>query len=88
MSAHLASIQDEDVEDECARVVHSVGDFPISFESAMESNNADKWQEACNSEFESLRKNETWKLVQLPRGRKAISSKWFFKVKENQDGEI
>ena len=48
----------------------------MSFESAMESNNADKWKEACDSEFESIRKNETWELVPLPRGRKAISSKW------------
>ena len=63
-------------------------DLPISFESAMETNNADTWQEACDSEFESLRKNGTWELVPLPRGRKAISSKWVFKVKGNQDGEI
>ena len=51
MSMHLASVQDEDVEDECARVVYSVGDLPMSFESAMESNNADKSQEACDSEL-------------------------------------
>uniref|UniRef100_M4BC68 Uncharacterized protein n=1 Tax=Hyaloperonospora arabidopsidis (strain Emoy2) TaxID=559515 RepID=M4BC68_HYAAE len=44
MSAHLASTQDEDVEEECARVVYSVGDLLISFKSAMESNNADKWK--------------------------------------------
>ncbi|GAB9477791.1 Integrase catalytic core protein, partial [Globisporangium polare] len=89
MSALLASIEEDEGDDEeRAHVVYSVGDVPTSFESAMESSDASKWMEACDSEFESLCKNETWELVSLPRGRKAISSKWVFKVKENQDGEI
>ena len=54
----------------------------------MESSDASKWMEACDSEFESLSKNETWELVPLPRGRKAISSKWVFKVKETVEGLI
>ena len=36
----------------------------------------------------SLLKNETWELVPLPRGRKAIGNRWVFRVKENQAGEI
>lgn len=44
--------------------------------------------EACDSEFESLSKNETWELVPFPRGRKPISSKWVFKVKETAEGLI
>ncbi|KAF1318429.1 Integrase catalytic core protein, partial [Globisporangium splendens] len=87
MSALLASIEEEE-EEECAHVVYSGGDLPTSFESAMESSNASKWKEACDSEFESLCKNETWELVPLPRGRKAISSKWVFKVKETVEGLI
>jgi hypothetical protein len=87
MSALLASIEEEE-EEECAHVVYSVGDLPTSFESAMESSDASKWMEACDSEFESLSKNETWELVPLPRGRKAISSKWVFKVKETAEGLI
>ena len=39
----------------------------------------------CDSEFESLTKNKTWELVPPPRGRKAISSKWVFKVKETAE---
>ncbi|KAF1325883.1 Integrase catalytic core protein, partial [Globisporangium splendens] len=86
MSALLASI--EEGEEECAHVVYSGGDLPTSFESAMESSDASKWMEACDSELESLCKNETWELVPLPRGRKAISSKWVFKVKETVEGLI
>ena len=42
----------------------------------------------CDSEFESLTKNKTWELVALSRGRKAISNKWVFKVKETAEGLI
>lgn len=32
--------------------------------------------------------NETWSLVPLPTGRKAIGCRWVFRIKENQAGEI
>ena len=32
-------------------------------------------------EFHSLQKNDTWDLVILPRGRKLVKCKWFFKTK-------
>jgi len=54
----------------------------------MESSDASKWREACDSEYQSLTKNDTWDVVPLPAGRKAIGCKWVFKVKEKQDGEI
>ncbi|KAG3155759.1 hypothetical protein PI126_g9026 [Phytophthora idaei] len=73
---------------EAAFVVDSVGEMPTTFKSAMESSNAAKWKEACDSEMESLRKNGTWILVPLPKGRNAIGNRWVFRIKENQDGEI
>ncbi|PSE80603.1 hypothetical protein C7G70_19195, partial [Acinetobacter baumannii] len=42
----------------------------------------------CDSEINSLRKNETWVLVPLPKGRKAIGCRWVFRIKENQAGDI
>ena len=92
LSALLTSIEEEGDEGEdhedFALVVNSVGDMPTSFKSAMESSDASKWKEACDSEFESLKKNKTWDLVPLPPGRKAITSKWVFKVKETVEGLI
>lgn len=39
-------------------------------------------------EFLALQRNNTWSLVSLPEGRKAIRCKWVFRVKENPDGSI
>ena len=35
----------------------------------------EKWQRAMQDEFESLPKNHTYVLVQLPKGRKALKNK-------------
>ena len=53
--AMLTSIEKEG-EEEYACVLYSVGDLLTSFESAMESSDARMWKEACDSEFESLKK--------------------------------
>jgi len=47
----------------------------------MESALANEWKEACQYKIDALAKNETWMLVKLPTGRKAIKSKWVFKHK-------
>jgi hypothetical protein len=33
-------------------------------------------------------KNETWDLIQLPKGRKVIGSKWVFYIKRKENGDI
>ncbi|CAI7888651.1 unnamed protein product [Closterium sp. NIES-54] len=35
-----------------------------------------------------IEENGTWELVELPEGRKAITSKWLFKIKSDADGKI
>ena len=49
---------------------------------------ADKWAEAAEKEIQALVNNGTWKLVKLPQGRKAIRSRWVFRVKRNADGSV
>lgn len=39
-------------------------------------------------EFDSLVKNRTWKLVDLPPGKKVIDNRWVFKVKLDTNGSI
>ncbi|CAI7844897.1 unnamed protein product [Closterium sp. NIES-54] len=43
---------------------------------------------AMESELKSIEENGTWELVELPEGRKAITSKWLFKIKSDADGKI
>ena len=40
------------------------------------------------SEFDTIMKNGTWSLVDLPVGKKAIDTKWVFKLKHKPDGSI
>lgn len=47
-----------------------------------------KWCEAMREELEALRKNKTWELANLPYGKKAVSCKWIFTVKQNPEGKV
>ncbi|CAI7912460.1 unnamed protein product, partial [Closterium sp. NIES-53] len=48
----------------------------------------EEWKKAMESELKSIEENGTWELVELPKGRKAITSKWLFKIKSDADGKI
>ena len=61
---------------------------PKSLEEALTTGHAKQWKAAADSEYESLMKNETWTLVELPSGRKPIGCKWVFKVKYGNDGNV
>ena len=39
-------------------------------------------------EMHSIKKNDTWKLVELSRRKKVVGSKWVYKIKFNVDGII
>jgi len=42
--------------------------------------------EEMNEEILSLEKNQTWKLVSLPKNQRVVGSKWVFKKKEGIPG--
>ncbi|CAL2257690.1 unnamed protein product [Prunus armeniaca] len=58
---------------------------PISLEKAVKDT---KWQKAMEAEINSIEKNHTWELTDLPKGQKTIGVKWVFKTKLNEKGEI
>ncbi|CAI7790660.1 unnamed protein product [Closterium sp. NIES-53] len=61
---------------------------PATLKEALESGDAEEWKKAMESELKSIEENSTWELVELPEGRKAITSKWLFKIKSDADGNI
>ncbi|CAI7894710.1 unnamed protein product [Closterium sp. NIES-53] len=46
------------------------------------------WKKTMESELKSIEENGTWELVELPEGRKAITSTWLFKIKSDANGNI
>lgn len=52
---------------------------PSSYEEAI---NHTEWKEAINKELQALEKLETWEEKELPKGKKAIDTKWIFKEKD------
>lgn len=61
---------------------------PTSVKEATQGNEAEQWNGAMHEEMDSLLHNQTWTLTELPPGRKAIRSKWVFKLKRDQQGNI
>ncbi|KAG8502451.1 hypothetical protein CXB51_000402 [Gossypium anomalum] len=57
-------------------------DIPVTYQEVMQSLESDKWKSAMDEEMQSLRKNNTWELAQLPKGKRAIGCKWVFAKKD------
>lgn len=62
-------------------------DVPLTFDDAMNREDAGKWRAALQSEFDALTKMGTWELVRLPPDRKLIKTKWVFDLKRGARGE-
>ena len=64
----------------------AVGDEPCTYRDAVDSKESKQWLIAMNEEIKSLQKNQTWELVQLPKGKRVVGCKWVFKRKEGISG--
>jgi hypothetical protein len=58
---------------------------PESYEKAAEDANR---RTAMEEEMHALAENDTWDLVDAPKGVKLIGCKWVYKIKYNADGSI
>ncbi|KAK8934281.1 hypothetical protein KSP39_PZI015017 [Platanthera zijinensis] len=74
------------LQDSVAHAFQMISSDPKSYKEAIESKESSQWMAAIEEEIESLHKNKTWELVYLPKGAKAISSKWIFR-KESTSGK-
>ena len=44
------------------------------------------WRVAMQLEMDAVEKNRTWELADLPRGHRAITLKWVYKLKRDEAG--
>lgn len=58
---------------------------PVFFKEAVKH---ETWVQAMNTELAALEQNNTWDIMPLPPGQRAIGSMWLFKTKFNPDGSI
>ncbi|KAL0345470.1 UNVERIFIED_CONTAM: Retrovirus-related Pol polyprotein from transposon RE2 [Sesamum radiatum] len=58
---------------------------PVQFEEAVKS---EKWRRAMGAEIEAIQKNNTWELIELPKGAKKVGVKWIYKTKFNEIEEV
>ncbi|MCO5593642.1 hypothetical protein L7F22_047658 [Adiantum nelumboides] len=65
-----------------SRVQHNE---PTIFQEAIKKS---EWESAVDDEMDAFVKNDTWNLVGLPSGKKAIGSKWVYKFKCKLDGSV
>jgi len=63
-------------------------DEPSSYTEALNSPMTPEWNAAIQEELKSVIDNETWKLVELPKGRTPVKCRWTFRVKRGAGGEV
>ncbi|KAC9923453.1 hypothetical protein E3N88_45071 [Mikania micrantha] len=71
-------------EEEINYAMFSASEDPSNYEAMREP----RWLTAMKNEMSSIKKNETWELVEAPNGVKPIGVKWLFKTKLNEKGEV
>jgi hypothetical protein len=53
-----------------------------------EANKHKEWKEAMMEEYQSIMKNDVWKVVPRPKEKCIVTSKWVYKIKHAVDGSI
>ena len=61
---------------------------PKSLSEALASPKSREWKKAMQREMDSLASNKVWTLTDLPRGKKAVGSRWVYKTKLGADGRV
>jgi hypothetical protein len=53
-----------------------------------EASKDEDWIKAMNEELDQIEKNQTWELVPRPKNKNVVGTKWIFKNKFNEDGQV
>jgi hypothetical protein len=58
---------------------------PSTFEEASKHK---VWKDATIEEYDSILKNDIWKVFPRPHGKSVVTSKWLYKIKHATDGSV
>ena len=58
------------------------------YKQAMRRPDSEMWQEAVQTELNSLNQMRTWTFTDLPKGKKALGTKWIFNIKRDGHNNI
>lgn len=62
---------------------------PKTYKQAVhDANYGPEWRHAIEEELQTLEDMGTWRITELPPGRRNVKYKWVFKVKRNLDGIV
>ncbi|KAF0722124.1 hypothetical protein Ae201684P_020081 [Aphanomyces euteiches] len=61
---------------------------PLTMQDMRSSVEVEQWKQAMDEEYQALVDNGVWRLMALPKGRKALKSKWIWKVKYQPNGDV
>ena len=76
------NISEEPFENTISNIlVNMFQDNPNSYKEAMAWPESNEWKQAIKDEYDGLIEMGTWKLVDLPKGRKPVKCHWTFVVK-------
>ena len=59
--------------------------IPNTFEEAIKNKDSKHWKRAMDSEINSLKQSNTWKLVDKPKNKNVIDVKWIFRKKNDEN---
>jgi hypothetical protein len=60
------------------------GGEPECYAEAMEDEHKSEWVDAMQDEMKSLHDNHTFDLVKLPKGKRALTNRWIYRVKQEE----
>jgi len=60
------------------------GGEPECYAEAMKDEHKSEWVDAMQDEMQSLHDNHTFELVKLPKGKRALTNKWIYRVKQQE----
>ena len=61
------------------------GGEPETYEEALTDDHKGEWLEAMQEEMQSLHENQTYELVELPKGKRALRNKWVYRLKTEEN---